>query len=163
VYTDAAGWQHKRKRSEGGKIKKIWTRILKRTRRKIRPIQEPRKRPLNSARNRSSWASSLAVDYSGGGGVVVSSLSDVLCSALYTVKGKEGGGREESGSGISAHLPPDHHHPPSFMAAVSCQTPAPWEKIDPPFFFSKANFSPSISPIRQLVQCYYTESTRMLS
>jgi hypothetical protein len=67
----------------------------------------------------------LAVDYSGGGGVVVSSLSDVLCSALYTVKGKEGGGREESGSGISAHLPPDHHHPPSFMAAVSCQTPAP--------------------------------------
>jgi hypothetical protein len=30
VYTDAAGWQHKRKRSEGGKIKKIWTRrILK--------------------------------------------------------------------------------------------------------------------------------------
>lgn len=61
-------------------------------------------------------------------------MSDVLCSALL-YEGKEGGGREESGSGISAHLPPDHHHPPSFMAAVSCQTPAPCEKIDPPFFF----------------------------
>lgn len=109
VYTDAAGWQHKRKRSEGGKIKKIWTRrILKRTRRKIRPIQEPRKGPLNSVRSRSSWASSLAVDYSGGGGVVVSSLGKCpMCSALLcSMKGKRVvGGRNLAPGYLRTSLP----------------------------------------------------------